>query len=76
MSIEDRLTRALAAEAETLDVDVEDLRTRTRERLAGPPGAPERAPRRISRGPLLASRARVHRRHRHGRRHVPGDRGT
>ena len=33
MSIEDRLTRALAAEAETVDVDVEDLRARTRERL-------------------------------------------
>ena len=34
MSIEDRLTRALAAEAETVDVDVEGLRARTRERLA------------------------------------------
>jgi hypothetical protein len=56
MSIEDRLTRALAAEAETVDVDVEDLRARTRERLAAA-GVPERAPRRISRGPLLLAAA-------------------
>ncbi len=56
MSIEDRLTRALAAEAETVDVDVEDLRARTRERLAAA-GVSERAPRRTSRRPLLLAAA-------------------
>ena len=42
-------------------------------RAAGRTGVPERAPRRISRS-AAAGRGRV-RRHRHGRRHVPGDRG-
>ena len=35
MTIEDRVTRALTEEAESIDVDVEALRTRTRDRLAG-----------------------------------------
>ena len=72
MSIEDRLTRALAAEAETVDVDVEDLRARTRERLS-PTASPSARRAGISRA-AAAGRGRV-RRHRRGRRHVPGDRG-
>jgi hypothetical protein len=38
MSIEERLSRVLAEEAEQLDVDVAELRHRTRERLATSPG--------------------------------------
>jgi negative regulator of sigma E activity len=54
MNIEDRVTRALAAEAEKIDVDVEALRARTRHRLATT-RVPERAPVRPSRGPLLVA---------------------
>ena len=38
MSIEERLSRVLAEEAEQIDVDVAELRHRTRERLATSPG--------------------------------------
>ena len=74
MSIEDRLTRALAAEAETIDVDVEDLRARTRDRLSDA-GVPERARRRASRGPLLLAAAASVAFAATGC-HVPGDRGA
>ena len=56
MSIEERLTRALAAEAETIDVDVEELRARTRQRLTAA-GVPAGAPARPARGPLLLGMA-------------------
>ena len=38
LSIEERLTRVLAEEAEQVDVDVAELRHRTRDRLAAAPG--------------------------------------
>ena len=42
MSIEERLSRVLAEEAEQIDVDVAELRHRTRERLAAVPGRTDR----------------------------------
>ena len=52
MNIEDRVARALASEAERIDVDVEELRARTGDRLTAARVA-EGAPVRPARGPLL-----------------------